>query len=348
MEALNIKRMYRRFLNNADYLGIITEEALSQLIRDKEVRFSQAEEAAEESVVEYLTDNYQIEKCLAVGKNLLPHNGQVTYPAGAHFLLDGKVVKAIRPINGYKAPFISPYWEPYFDEIECEQAIPFYSQTLDWKPQDIVRTSMNDFYICLAYNGPSYNDIRVPGVTGWVELPVGNWEANESNSLWTVKRFDGKCYALISEEDIDLTVNPAESDNWGLIGEYTPEYEYELSSHEYVTFKGRVFYPCMNVNADKVQFSFNVTEDDPRNPNIKKHMLRLAIYELHKLISPNNISSARITDYETSITWLRDASKLKINPHIPRRLDETHRPDPEYAIATFARDYDPYKNPWQI
>ena len=60
--------MYRRFLNNNDYLGIITPEALSQLTRGNEDRFIQAEESAEMSVVEYLSENYEVEKELAQGK----------------------------------------------------------------------------------------------------------------------------------------------------------------------------------------------------------------------------------------------------------------------------------------
>ena len=63
--------MYKRFLNNNDYIGIITEEALLQLIRGKEARLAQAEEAAESSIIEYLIDNYEIEQVLAVGKNLM-------------------------------------------------------------------------------------------------------------------------------------------------------------------------------------------------------------------------------------------------------------------------------------
>ena len=43
--------MYKRFLNNNDYIGIITEEALLQLIRGNEERIAQAEEAAESSVI---------------------------------------------------------------------------------------------------------------------------------------------------------------------------------------------------------------------------------------------------------------------------------------------------------
>ena len=93
---------------------------------------------------------------------------------------------------------------------------------------------------------------------------------------------------------------------------------------------------------------YNIRFHDPRNGNIKKHMVRLALYELCKLISPNNISSARIVDYETSITWLRDANRCKINPQIPRKMDDDNKPVTEFAIATFQRDYDPRNNPWHI
>lgn len=134
-----------------------------------------------------------------------------------------------------------------------------------------------------------------------------------------------------------------------MVGDYDATYQYEFSDHEYVVYNNKVYVPSMSVNADVLKEGYNIQESDPRNANVKKHMLRLAVYELHKLISPNNVSSARITDYETSITWLRDASRLKINPHIPRKLDEDdNKPVTEYAIATFARDYDPNKNPWQI
>lgn len=56
--------MYRRFLNNDDYLGIITPEALAQLTRGNDARFIQAEESTEMSIVEYLSENYEIERNL--------------------------------------------------------------------------------------------------------------------------------------------------------------------------------------------------------------------------------------------------------------------------------------------
>ena len=341
--------MYKRYLNNNDYLSIVTEEALSQLIRGNEDRLAQAEEAAEASIIEYLTDNYEIEKVLEQGKSLLPYNDQITYPVGAYFYYNNKIVQAIRTINGKKAPMPSPYWELYTDMIDHPETVKEYLQVKDWMPGDIVYFA-NAYYKCLDYNGISYNDIRVPGINGWGEVETIDWEANVPYELWQVVAYEGSFYALIkTDEDIDLTVNPYDSDYWGMIGDYDGTLNtYEFSSHEYVVYNNKVYVPIMNVNADELKEGYNIQQGDPRNANVKKHLLRLAVYELHKLISPNNVSSARITDYETSIMWLRDAARLKINPHIPRKLDEENKPVAEWAISTFAASYDPNKNPWQI
>lgn len=369
--------MYQRFLNNNDYLSIMTKEAVSQLIRGNEDRYADAEEAAESYILDYLSENYEIERVLAQGKNLEQYSRQVTYPAGSHFYYDGKVMEATRVINGLKAPSDHLYW------MECEDALPDagqvsrYSQRVSYAPGDIVEFN-TVFYRCLDYNGPDYDDIRIPGVTAWEEVEdIKDWEPNLPCEEWTVVRFADRFYALIdrpeliekpadndgaNDEDdgapsdepelvdpMDWTKNPEESDNWGLIGDYDPEYnEYELSDTEYVVKDGKVYYPVMNPNPDTLKEGFNIKRNDPRHPNIKKHMLRLAVFELHKLISPNNVSSARITDFETSIGWLKDAGKMRINPNLPRRIAPDNKPVSEFAVATFMRDYDPYKNPWHI
>ena len=54
--------MYRRFLNDNDYLSVISPEALSQITRGNAERLAQAEESAEMSVVEHLSENYEIER----------------------------------------------------------------------------------------------------------------------------------------------------------------------------------------------------------------------------------------------------------------------------------------------
>ena len=71
--------MYRRFLNNNDYLGIITPEVLAQLTRGNGEHFVRAEEAAEASVVEYLSENYEVEKELAKGKCIADYDRRVSY-----------------------------------------------------------------------------------------------------------------------------------------------------------------------------------------------------------------------------------------------------------------------------
>ena len=88
--------MYRRFLNNSDYLGIITQEALQQLTRGNDERFIQAEQSAEMSIVEYLSENYDVEKEFAKGKYIADYDRHITYPVGVHIYFDGQIHEVIR------------------------------------------------------------------------------------------------------------------------------------------------------------------------------------------------------------------------------------------------------------
>lgn len=439
--------MYKRFLNDADYLSILTEEALEQLIRGRSSRLAQAEEAAEQSILEYLTENYEIERELDKGKLLIEHNPKITYPAGVYFKIDGKTFKTIRPINGVKSPAIRQYWEEDNFYHKDFDEIPIYSQGGSYKPGDKVRFGHKNIFRCLEFNGLLYDDIRIPGNEPWAEVEdIQDWEPNVEYEMWDVVRYKGHYFTLIDcpkadddefglpfdegeegdgnqegyvgdgefndsiaplsddnetagedmvgetgeegkenndeepkepeepaepmdpkdpenpdeeeinhewdDEDFDTkgwAQSPYVGDHWGMIDDYHEECkEYKVDPTEFVVFEDRVFYPIMNPIADDVVIGYNVVEDDPRNPNLKKHMLRLAIYELYKLITPTNMSQTRIVDYETSITWLRDAGRLKISPGIPRRLGKDHKPICEYAVATFMKHYNPYENAWHI
>lgn len=340
--------MYKRFLNNRDYQSIITANALEDITRGDYSILDNAEEAAEASVIEYLTENYEVEKALMVGKMIQAYNRQITYPSGAYFYNNGVILKTTRTINGYIAPASMVYWEEYTGTIMDESTISPYYQQQSYVPGDIVSFS-NIFYECKEYNGPDYSTIRIPGRIGWEKIESSDWMANVEYDLWEVVLWEGKFYALINNEEVDLTVNPLLSDNWGLIGEYSHEINnYENSPTEYVVYEGDVYAPLMEVNSNEVKEGYNVVKDDPRNANLKKHIARMSVYELHKLISPNNVSQVRITDYETSIKWLQDASKLRINPKIPRKMDTDKKPIMEWQMATFQREYDPRQNPWQI
>lgn len=340
--------MQKRFLNNADYLGIMTEDALSQLTRDKQSRINLAEEMAEESIVEYLSEHYLIEDVLKVGKDLLPYNRQITYPAGSYFYYNDTIYRATRTINGIKFPTAYVYWDLYDKFVDANMRVRPYTQRESYLPGDIVSCG-GEYYVCLNYNGLDYDNIQVPGVSAWSEVETSEWETNLTYEPWSVVSYNKKYYALLSDQDVDWNMNPHDNPKWGLIGAYDAEIEnYELSSTEYVVCEDRVFYPVLNPNPDKLEEKKNIVPDDPRNSNIKKHMLRLAVFELFKLISPHNVSQARITDYETSIMWLRDAARLKLNPQLPRRIGTDNKPVSPIVVSTFACDYDPNRNPWQI
>lgn len=337
--------MYRRFLNDNDYLSIITPEALAQMTRGNAERFLQAEESAEMSVTEYLSENYQIERELDKGKYIAPYDRRITFPVGAHIYFENVICEVTRSISGYKAPALKEYWQEHCDVNLDIAAVPRYSQFGTYHKGDIVQWNDN-IYICMEENGHKFSDIRIPMVVGWLETVCTQWQPTEY-VLWDVVRFGEAFYTLITHEGFDCNVDPLESPCWGAIADYDPAYnDYELSEHEYVVLAGRVFYPEINVNADIPEMGINLCADDPRNYNLKKHMVRLAIYELTKLIAPNNVSVVRMRDYEDSMKWLADAAKLRLNPQILRKLDEQQKPVTDWQLSTFQTDYDPYKNPW--
>ena len=337
--------MYRRFLNDSDYLSIITPEALSQITRGNRERFIQAEESAEMSIVEYLSENYEIERELNKGKYIADYNRSISYPVGAHIYFDDKIYEVIRSISGYKVPSGIEYWEEYYDaNVEVEK-LEAYSQMKTYYKDDIVN-HQGYCYKCLAENGYRFNDIRIPMVKGWLEVDYALWQP-VMYTVWDVVQFEDAFYTLLTLDDFDNNVNPYESDNWGAIADYDAEYNgYELSEHEFVVYQGKVFIPEIDVNSDIPQVGVNLALHDPRNYNLKKHMVRLALYELTKLIAPNNVSVVRVKDYEDSMKWLNDAAKLKLNPQIPRKLAEDKKEVMDWQMATFQTDYDPYKNPW--
>lgn len=337
--------MYKRFLNDNDYLGIVTADALSQMTRGNADRFIQAEEAAEMSLVEYLSENYEIEKELAKGKFIASYDRRITFPVGVHIYYDGKICEVIRSISGIKVPAIKEYWTEHIDVNLETDSLPGYSQFQTYHIDDIVRYNGVAFR-CTAENGYDFGNIRIPMVLGWLEAETTPWQPIEYN-LWDVVEFEEGFYTLVSLENFDNNMNPFDSDCWGAIADYSPDYnEYELNDHEYVVYAGKVFYPETDVNADVPGMNVNLSVHDPRNYNLKKHMVRLAVYELTKLIAPNNVSVVRVRDHEDSMKWLADAAKLRLNPQIPRKLADDKKPLMDWQLSTFQTNYDPYQNPW--
>lgn len=338
---------YRRFLNDSDYLVAITPEALDQMIRGDKNRFIQAEQSAEISITEYLSENYEIEAEFHKGKFIADYDRKITYPVGVHIYHEGRIYEVIRSMSGYKAPSLNQHWEEHIDINLDLATIANYSQFNTYYVGDIIL--YNDvLYRCVSDNGYKFGYIRIPMVQAWEEVVTTEWQPTQYK-LWSVVSFDGAYYTLMTLEEFDNNINPYDSECWGMIADYDQEHnDYNLEGHDYVVYDGGVFKPTLDPNSDMPIIGHNITQGDPRNYNIKKHMIRLALYELTKTIAPNNVSTIRMRDYEDSMKWLNDASKLRLNPQIPRKLATDNQPITDWQMATFQTDYDPYRNPWMV
>lgn len=377
---------YNRFLTNKDYCSIATEEHMRQIIRDVPDRIPQAEQRAEMQILEYLDQYYEIEKILAVGKNIREYNVGVSYPGQVWIRKDEEIYKTLTCINGYKKPTKIEYWRQVVDFIDprlIEHARK-YSQLRMFSKGEVVKFG-TEYWQCLVPHGYEAGEIHLPGVKAWREAEIIPWEPNlewEKNQVCSYNeqfyQFLGESepaessepnpddgVASVNEDNSDIEEEPAtpnppveesvltpeEDDRWGLIGEYSEELEYDYSENarDYVVAEGTVFYPVLNPNPDKLVEGVHITRDDPRNANIVAHMSRIALYHLHSIISPTNISETRRWAYEDSIQWLYNASKFKINPQLPRKREhESCMPKVDWACATFQRDYDPNENAWLI
>lgn len=183
---------------------------------------------------------------------------------------------------------VKTYWQEHVDVNLDMAAVERYSQFKTYYSNDLVLYK-DTVYICVVENGYKFSEIRIPMVESWLEAAYTLWQPIEYRP-WDVVVFEGTFYTLLTRTGFDNNATPLDSDCWGAITNYDPAYnEYEFSEHEYVAYEGRGFYPGTDVNADRPQRGVNLTPHDPRNYNLKKHMVRLALYELTKLIAPNNV-----------------------------------------------------------
>lgn len=343
---------YRRFLTDKDYLSLVTEEHMAQITRDVHDRLVQAEQRAEMNMLEYLDQYYEIEMLLAVGKNIAEYSTNISYPANVFFRKDEVIYKTLTAINGCRKPTLVTYWEQIVDYIDpclIERAKK-YSQVRTYAKGDIVRFG-TEYWRCVTPHGFDSDEIHIPGCNHWTQVEVTEWEANMEWEQYAVVSYNDLFYTLTDETDSDATLAPDENDSWSLIGDYSTDYQYDYSedAHDYVVAEGAVFLPTLDPNTTELIEGENITIDDPRNINVVAHMSRIALYYLHQLISPTNISETRRWAFEDSMDWLVKASKFKINPQLPRKRERPFgEPKVDWALATFQKEFNPDENPWLI
>lgn len=238
MKDLCTDQPYRRFLNDADYLGLVTEDSLAQMTRGNRERFVQAEQSAEMSIVEYLSENYEVERELAKGKYIADYDRRITFPVGAHIYYNEAIYEVTRSLSGYKSPTVREYWEEYIEPSSGNVIGRRYSQFDTYYCGDIVDYN-GVLYRCMAENGYKFGDIRIPLVRGWQEAEAPAWQPVDYER-WAVVSHEGTFYTLTALEGFDNNLTPAHSDCWGEIADYDPQYNgYELNGHDYVVYEGK-------------------------------------------------------------------------------------------------------------
>ena len=203
--------IYHRFLTNRDYFCIATEEHMRQLIRGVEDRIPQAEQRAEMQLLEFLDQYYEIEKVLAVGKNIREYNINVSYPGQTWIKKDEEIFKTLTCINGLKRPTKVEYWKQVNDFINpclIEHAKK-YSQLRMYPKGEVVKFG-TEYWQCAVPHGYEAGEIHVPGVKAWREAEIIPWEPNMEWEKDQVCSFNDQFYQFLgkSEEEEEEPTEP--------------------------------------------------------------------------------------------------------------------------------------------
>lgn len=335
--------MYLRFLNNNDYAGVMSQRAQDQMVRDRgDSLYAEIEITAETLVRDYLTEHYDIDYELNVGKYIAGYMPEVniTYPSGVHMYIDGDIYQVMKPIRGAKKPLNHDYWQDITrKDIPSFVDVNQYSQMMTYKVGDIVEYN-EAYFKAVIPNGLDMMDIRIPNVEGWAVITTPDWMFDDYK-VGNVVRYSGG-YWILRDEEYDPTIMPSMSESWEEVIMYDMESDYKIGDCAiYISpIIGEVVVTATTyVNQDEVKIGSNVIKHDPRNITIKNHMVRIAAYEMSKQVSPNNVGVIRIKDYEDTMVWLNRASSLKITPDIKRRKDESGKDTVGWATAKFERGF---------
>lgn len=202
---------YHRFLTNRDYYCIATGEHMKQLIRDVPERFPQAEQRAEMQMLEYLDQYYEIEKVLAVGKNIREYSPYVSYPVNTWIKKDEEIFKTLMRINGYKKPTKLEYWRQVVDFVDPRliDHAHKYSQLSMYPKGEIVKFG-TEYWQCMIPHGFEKGDIHMPGVKAWREAEIIPWEPNMEWEKDQVCSFNEQFYQFLGEPETEEPIEDPE------------------------------------------------------------------------------------------------------------------------------------------
>lgn len=198
----------------------------------------------------------------------------------------------------------------------------------------------------VEYNGLKYESVHPTDTNGMIQfpdyttfwIPVSHeaWSATTDYSTEpleeTIVIENSVSYQLYNKSGLTIGESPSTATgNWRVVsvvpfnidGRYFRADSngfFGFAEDEGITYfvyeKNEKF---VNFHYDEEEFILSPTED-PRNRNIVLHMVNVVLYCLTTVAVPDNVPESRSTAYEKSMSWLQQASDMKANPDIPRKI----------------------------
>lgn len=319
----------KRYLKNTDLAPkYMKEETLKRLTNNlEEHRLFDAEKDAVSLVLSHLTNNFEIEEELALGRSIEVQNTQKEYKAGSHLYDGGRYFRVAKTVTPSVRPDAASFWTKLdvrpFSETETYLANTTYYRsegeevyklvdaagevsTLDslaWELVEVFEYSGDENYL-----------------TGEiVECDSGYYECRRNNGSLSNNRVNPS-YTVAFVEAVPSGVVPEAYDR-------NKVYRRVDGFNGYVTLENKTYFlseanePKANPDTrQSLPEKFELVSD-PRNGNIVRCVAALATYGLYQAQVPDNIPSTTIREEEKMMDFLKDSSKLRINPLLKRKMN---------------------------
>lgn len=338
---------YQRYLRNADYQRSISQQHFNQCFDQKKpFKINQCEMDAEVKVIEFLSQMYEIEDELIKGKSIPNYDKRIAFLEGSYFWNEDIPFRAIRDILGVVRPYSEPYWVE-IDMYDLSE-VPTYNQFSNYDIGDIVKRK-NIPYKCLIGNGYDFDNVRIPypvDTKHWSGELYFDFVSGENHSVGSYVKYLDDFYHLTTEEGYLSTVTPDKLPCFTKVPAYSDDIPVNIG--DYVGFQGELFKCLANVNADTPALKVNIVQHDPRNHSLVKHMVEISLYYSFSEFAANNLPQARVNAYEMAESWLKDASRLRIDPQLERKKSKKGTDETLHAMSQFVNSSQYKDNTWAI
>ncbi|MEM6734437.1 MAG: hypothetical protein AAF620_00065 [Bacteroidota bacterium] len=212
-----------------------------------------------------------------------------------------------------------------------------------FKPTDYVRFN-NEFYLSKMEINPKGRLHFFPGLTQfWNQVAFNTFDPGfdySASNVGLIVSYNDAFYELFGLLNIQAGIAPDEaSANWKAVTVEAYDETVSYAAGAYVAYEGVNYQlpgeTVMYVNAatfenNKIEFKETT---DPRNKNLIRCMVHIALYCIHQRIAPDHVPAFRIKNYDDTMHTLKCYSKLTKDPSISRKLASNGKLRSDWVVA---------------